>query len=286
MWRNLLIDFSRRKVSLIIFSALVFLLNTSCDNFFESFADKSEDEALLFTAKKAIRDADYDAAVEACTLMSAGYYAKSAAADVCSAAYAGRCGFTLTGMITTLGAYPGLPSSYLGWFITQLDTATNQAAIDKATDCSTAEEIIRSQGDASERTADQNLLMLLLSLQTMAAIADSTADSNFDDVLDPAFDACIAGDVSATEAQNFGSAFWEFDKVLDVLQADPDYTALDTLVDAICAAPEAQGLCAATSPLALAAGPIKGARTILKEGVFGVNQCGGNIPISGLCNCP
>lgn len=265
--------------------ALVLFMNTvSCSNRFSSFALTTDNESLLYTAKIALRDADYTAAIEACTDMPESFLAEKRVTDVCASAYAGRCGYTLTSMVADIDTYATTlpPEKLFHWFMTQI-TGTTATSI---TDCSAAEDLLRAQGAASDRTDDQNAFMILLSIRTISVIVNETADATDDNVTDGGFDACTS--ISAAQAQALGSAFWELDKSLDELSANSFYSALDTAVDGLCTALSGLGedLCGAASPEGLGTAELKGARSLIKEGaVVGVDQCGSDGTLA-TCNCP
>lgn len=294
MCLNLPIDFKFinpkhvKKYSKLTWIFIFFLGNISCSNQFTGFANRTTDESLLSSAQKHLRNADYGDAIAACSYMSDAFIADEDVAMICASAYAGRCGYSFMGMVDDLSAYAtafGLDATLtlFEWYITQITSTAQQIS-----DCSAAESIIRNLGAASTRTNDQNAFMTLLSLRTIALIADETADANNDGARDG--DVCAT--ITAGLGQSLGSAFWELDKSLDELATNLPtndyYPALDTIVDNFCTALLGLGkdLCGAASPLALGATELHGARSVIKEGlVLGVDQCTGNAPVVG-CSCP
>lgn len=294
MWRNMLIDFSlikaakknalKKYIKICFFSGLSFFLySTGCSNVLSNFSNTEDDISLYYAAREYVRKALYTDALTSCALISPLYLAKPEVTDICASAYAGRCGFNLLDMVSDLDTYATTPPAekIFHWLILRYGGTTASSI----TDCGSAESLIRAQGAASLRTNDQNAFMVMLSLQTIYTVLNETADTDENNILDGGFDACA---ISAANAQVVGSAFWELDKSLDQLAALPLYTNLDTAVDALCTALAAigQDLCAAASPLGLAAAELKGARSLLKEGAAtGVNQCGGGASVA-TCNCP
>lgn len=256
----------------------------SCTNALSSFAAKDDDQSLLYEAKESIRKGDYSTAIASCLDMSSSFYAQSDVAMVCASAYAGRCGFTTMGVINRVDTYVSSapPEKLFHWYMTQITGTTAQSI----SDCNTAIQIMNAQGTAANRTTDQNGFVSLLALHAISVVLNETGDVTDDNVLDGGFDACA---ISAANSQVIGLAFWELNKSTTQLASNPYYTNINTAVSTICGlmSSEGQDLCASTTPLALSANELKGARSLILEGAaVGVDQCTGGMPISAGCKCP
>jgi hypothetical protein len=293
MWQNFLTAFNaaknksnRRlvKKSVQIFLLSLFLASNGCDNKFTSFANKTDDTSLYYTALIDLRTASYTTAIAACTAMSAGFLSRRDVAVVCASAYAGRCGFTIPQTTTRIDTYISTPPAekLFLYFMTLITGTTAQSL----TDCSTAQSLLRGIGAAALRTSDENALMTLLSLHTISVVLNETADITDDGVVDGGFDACTS--VNAAQAQEVGLAFWELNQSLIALSASPFYSTLATGVSGLCTLLTGIGedLCASATPTSMSVSELKGARSLLKEGAaVGVDQCGGGASLA-TCNCP
>ena len=271
MWQNFRIAFS-----------VCVSLSMGCTNNFETFANKTSDEAKIFDVREDIRKGRYSDAITTCAGMSATLSAQRDVKRLCATAYAGSCGFNFLTVVSNFDAWTGTPDLFL-----YLMTLVGNKTAANLTDCDTAETTLRSIGTAANRTSDENVFMLLLSLYKVSVALDVVGDTNDDDALDGGFDACTT--INAANAQSIGSALWELDKSLDELASDPTYTDVDTAMDLHCTLLVAQGidLCAASDPTALNATELDGARATIKEGAaFGVDQCGADTPVSAGCKCP
>ena len=269
----------------------IFLNAGGCSNNFSSFSDKTSDESLYYEALYALDKAQYTIAINACTTMSATYLASvSKAAEVCSSAYAGRCGFSTATMASNISAYvaSGPTQPLFLWFINKVSGTTAQ----NVSDCTTAESILRGIGAASSLTTDQNAYLAMLSIYTIAVVVNESADVTDDGAMDVGFDACnVGGTLTNAYAQNVGLAFWDLNASLTQISTNPLFSALATAIQSVCTNLQTtsggnQDLCASLTPTALSAIHLKGARSLVKEGALvGVDQCGGGATF-GACDCP
>lgn len=299
MSRNLPIDFNRLITALSFIAVLTH--SVGCSNALTSFAKKDDDLSLNYQVREYIRKERYTDAIDTCALMSDEYLTEASVLELCATAYAGRCGFKLLDRVSNIETYASTPpaTKLFEWLTTQIADTTAQSV----SDCAAAESLISEIGAAGARSADQNALMVLLSLQTISTAVKVAGDVNNDEALDAGFDdMCDAGDLSAGYAQIIGSAFWQLDKSLDALSTNTFYTDLDTAVDALCAALDVlaggdgtqdavndNGLCYATSPATLNAARILNARSLIAEGaVVGIDHtgCGGGTIADPGCFCP
>ncbi|OFZ11059.1 MAG: hypothetical protein A2Z20_02105 [Bdellovibrionales bacterium RBG_16_40_8] len=285
MWLSLLTVFKRRLMLRTALAYLILIFSVSCSNALSNFANKTDDEALYYTALDGIRSADYASAIAACTSMSTSFSGEARSTNLCAAAYAGSCGYSLLTMISDLDTYftTPPPEKLFHWYLTQNLGATQT----RINDCDTAEAKIRSLGPASTRTADQNSFMVMLSIYKIGLVTTDAGDTGNDQILDVGFDACTS--ISDAQAQSIGSAFWELDKSLTALSANLYYSTLAGVVGALCTALNGIGkdLCNATDQTNLSPVELDGARSLIKEGaVVGVDQTGCSGGTVATCNCP
>ncbi len=282
-----------RIVSKIVLLALVvafggsMLLAIGCSkNYFEGFATQTDDESLFYTAREYLRTADYPNAILSCTGLSANYLKEDNVAIVCASAYAGRCGYKMDWFLPTNHV---LATPIFTYMFQQLSGTT----AGMATDCDTAESILRKIGGATARSDDANMFMALLSIYKIGVIVNNLADAAPDDgTLDGAFDACA---MSVANQNLIGSALWELNSSVNQLTST-FFTAIKAGLAANCTALGLLGtpenFCLATDPTALTVNQLKGAMSTIKEGsLFGVNQggaggCNGGTVSAGVqCNC-
>lgn len=290
MWLNSLIAFNRSSKFRFATVVAILLFSLSCSNQLEVFADKTEDDALLYDVKEGIRKGSYTIAIEACSDMSLSYSNRAEVKELCAMAYAGRCGFTVLGTLDHLAAAVAAPPVFQ-YYVTTIFSAASVTA-QSVSDCNAAENLLRDIGVAAARTENQNLLMALIAIRKIGLLTDSVADTAAPfTTVDGGFDACAITDANA---DLIGSAFWELDKSLDVIGAAPTstYNALHVAVDTMCTALSTAvapvlDLCGEVNPEALSAAARNGVRTLIKEGSgFGIDQCGGSPPLDGVCECP
>jgi len=266
-------------------SVLALTLGCSANNL-EGISDTTTKKATLYAVKEAIRKGQYTTAIDLCEAMPASYFADVEVAENCASAFAGRCGYALLSDLAAIQDYitTAPPEMLFEHFMIQL-TSTSATQMD---DCHAAEEILRSIGDASTRTGNQNVFMLFLAIKKISVIVNETADATDDGIVDGGFDACNAGSLSDALAGQIGSAFWELNASATALAANPFYTPIETAVSAMCTALNGLGqdLCAAADPTTLTANELKGARSLIREGAaLGLDLCTGDESVV-TCNCP
>lgn len=282
MWRSFLIVSN------------IFLL--SCGgNSFETFADKTDDDALYYTALLAINDRSWSTAINACTEMSTGFLDKRNTRMVCASAYAGRCGFETLEMIEFVEDYAssGAPPTnrLLSYAIDNLTGTTAQ----DLSDCKQAESFIRGIGVAANRTSDENIFLTLLEIHLLGLYANATADADEaganDGVVDAGFNACT--DIDSATASGFAQSYWELNKsVAAIATTNQLFDDLSTAISGVCTALNTYNtdynLC---SPTAFPTSPTtdhqNAARMIVHEGaLIGVNSCNTGTNTFLDCGCP
>lgn len=286
-----------RRFAMMGLCALFLSSSLSCSvNVLETFANKNTDEAYYYDALKLINAAQYDAALEKMSLMSATYLAKREIVMLKASAYAGKCGLVflqfasdLAGMRTTR-LFPFLLGKFVGGTPTKIDA------------CSTAETLIQGIGSISARTSDENMALVLISFAKIGNVLSLYADSNQNGVPDPAFNACtetpratrptaaVAGDWFNADLRQFGSGITLALANIGAVSGSVDLgsDSMDSITDA-CDTLEtlnpAYNFCSITDPAAFTTNQLKGIKSMLKEStVVGLGtDCTGDIQT---CNCP
>lgn len=275
MWANF------RGASKNISLCLTAIILVSCSgNVLTELSNEASDEALYEEALKDINDGNYVGAVQACIDMSAGATADRSVAYVCASAYSGRCGLDFLSLLTAIEAYAAAPVLNTMMFFSSVShgaTATN------VSDCATSTGLLQGIGAAATRTADENLLMVFNNIMTLGVVGNFYADTDDNDVRDPAYDTC--GDIDNATADIVTEAFWEL-KESAGSTGITELTGFATTINAACATlPGINDFCSATDPSAFTLDETKGAKGLFREdtGSFGLGDCGG---LPAACVCP
>ncbi len=256
-------------------------VNLSCSvNVLETFADKNTNEAYFIDAKKLINSGSYTEALAKINLMSGDYRALRKVLLLEADAYGGLCGINFLSFVEALG---GMTGNLMTFLMQTYGTGT----LAMADACEDAEDILESIGDATARTSDENVRMMVIGFTKIGNILGHYADTNDDDTADPTFDSCAAGDIPDTYIRQVGTGVTLALESLTALSGSVNLGggAL-TSISSVCGLLVAPyDFCAVTDPTAFDADEIKGIRTLLKEDdVIGLGaDCTGPV---GSCNCP
>lgn len=283
------------KIFAAVFLIALTIFNLSCGgNVLGAFANQESDEALYFSALNSLNDEDYAGAITTCTEMSDAYLTERKPAALCAAAYAGRCGFTMTSMLTDLAAKPGA-TPYLKYFIGLLTYSSGADGTSRMADCKLAQSMVRNIGAAEDRTNDENAFLVMLSIYQMGVYANALLDKSADNGTAAGGadgDACNVADMTNAQSDDVALAFWDLDKSLDELSAIAPFTSIDTVIDAACTLLEGQftsTICTTTTPTTGTGANRLSIQSAFKEGsAFGVDQgaCGGLDVTNAGCRCP
>jgi len=168
-----------------LFIAFLCVSSLSCANLFSELSEKDSDKAKLYDAKRFLDQSKWTEAITKIQSLSATYAARRDVKALLASAYAGRCGIDMLNLINAISS--AQPSEKL---FTTLFNAMASATAAEIDDCAEAEEALNSIGVVADRTVDENLLMTFVEFGKIGAILNVVADTNDDNTLDPAFDAC------------------------------------------------------------------------------------------------
>ena len=275
MWQNFL---GASKFALfIVFSAFII----SCgDNILSELSNENTDAALFEEAKLQMNKGNFTLAVAACADMSATATNNRDVAYTCASAYAGDCGLNFLNFLVAFEAYMAAPVLNVMMFLSSQNhgaTATN------VTSCATATNLLQSIGAAADRTSTENLLMVFTNLTTLGVMGNTFADTDDDDVRDPAYDTCT--DIVDADAAIVAEAFWEIKESAGSTGIADLATLATTITTACGTLPGANDFCAQVDPDAFTLNETKGAEGLFREntGSFGLGDCN-NVPAA--CVCP
>lgn len=273
-------------------------------NILETFANKNTDEAFAEDAKTMINEGQYDAALEKIALMSTSYQDRREVKMLKASAYGGKCGMPL--FLTFVQQIAGMGTARLFPFLTGQFVGGTPARIDA---CREAEDIIESIGTITQRTANENMLLVLISFAKIGNVLSLYADQNQNGTPDTAadnggsaFNPCLEtpraarpaspvnGDWFNTDLRELGSgitlALSNIAAVSDVVDLGTSSFAsiTDACNDLGTLNPD-YNFCSVTDPDSFSADQLKGIKSILKEDtVVGLGtNCSGDI---STCFCP
>ncbi len=180
-------------VKRILFFSCVALVS-SCTNLFEGSAVKTGDAAILLEARKKMDAYDWTGAIAKIASLSAVYQAKREVKALLASAYAGRCGLDFLTIANNL-ENPGASNLF-----EILVAAFPGATAAQVTDCELAETTLKGIDTvATNRNADENVLMAFVGFAKMAVIASHHLDTNADGLANNAVDPCTLSDADAAE---------------------------------------------------------------------------------------
>lgn len=256
-----------------------------CNNLFTSLGDPTTDEAILFDAQRNIDKSNWDAALLDFPKLSAAAQSQRSVLALHASAYAGRCGLSYVGLISSLG---NMGSNKLLSFLMQ---TFSSATVSKIADCIQAEALLNTiTSDPALRTLDENLFLIFLSFAKIGTILQVDADPTGATPA-PAFDACSTGSLSDAHAAQVASGIANAIVTLTAIGASTTIgSGQATTISALCAALgslpapySSYNFCAATDPNAVTPEQLKGVRSIIQENQYiGIGSCN-NTLASCLC---
>jgi hypothetical protein len=273
-------------------ATIVFLLATpflmamtGCPNAFVESAQKTTDEALLYSAEQHANANQWTEAINDMNAMSAEGRAKRESKAALASYYAGRCGLNLLDF--ALAIRDQMPATAI-WPLAMY--AQRGASVSELADCVLAEQTLLSiDTDANNRTPDENIELVFIEIAKMgAALAQSNADADHDGSVDGGFDACSSTDIADAAVQELGSGLILTLKALEASGASfgGDITSsVGAMCSTIEALPGMAGFCSHTSASDFSGVLVLGLRALIKSNEVGFNTCGGSIG-SGSCVCP
>jgi hypothetical protein len=274
-----------RNWTLLGITASFLMSATGCPNAFLESANKTSDDALLFSAEQHANNSEWSAAITDISGMTSDGKAKRETKQALASYYGGRCGLNLLGLAQSLK--DNSPSTKL-WPIVMRFMVSATAA--QLADCKLGEQTILSIDTVpANRNANENVLLAFLEFVKMgAALASSNADANHDGVVDGAFDACSAVDIVDTSVQELGTGLTIMARALAA--SGFGASGISDLVANLCTTMDAYqaGFCNTTNAADFVPGSaaMKAIRALMKSNEIGFNSCGGSIGSSLACSCP
>lgn len=258
----------------VLLFSMILLLSGSCtDNLLSEFADESDDDAIIEQVKIYVSDGNYTKAIQMCSNLSSAGQANAEARYTCASAYAGHCGLNTISFLTDIA---GISGNIMQDFVGFTGTATTA----QAASCDTAQNLLEGIGTASQRTSNQNILMVLVGLKKLQVYLESEGDANSnDDITDDGINTCSsAGYLNDTEITNLASALWEI-KESAGFTSSSDLQNLQTVIETACSVLDAVNpiydYCTAADADTFTANQLMGVRaTIAESSSFGTADCG------------
>lgn len=198
---NLMVIRGKVQTPLVLI-ALVLLLGIGCANFFSDMAPKDTDAIRLYEAKRLLDRSNWDGVLSKIAELSTAAQATREVQILRASAYAGRCGLEFISLIDNINRGTG------GRLFQTLFAGFQNSTVAKASDCVTAEGILRDLWASSGTlSTDERLMLTFVSFAKIGAtlnyFGDNESTSAADDgnnVLDPAFDACNNGHLPVASA--------------------------------------------------------------------------------------
>jgi hypothetical protein len=200
--------------NLFLFIFILCFLNSSCVNLYEEMASKDTDAAILYSARMALAEGDWDTALSEFARLSATALAETDVIVDRASAYSGRCGLdflALADMIDNIGS-TNLMDLLSDNFIAV--DASNSA------DCKLAEDLLKTVADANGVVSTERgqFLMAFSSLAKIGTILNNYSDTDDDGAVDAGWDPCDgngATDLPANDVSEIGTAIVLFYKNLE-----------------------------------------------------------------------
>ncbi len=284
----------KARTALILLCCLPVIMGaTGCPNAFLESANKTSDEALLFSAEIRANASDWTGAIADISKMTTGGLAKRETKTALASYYAGRCGLNLLRFADSLKngvgtIWPLLAHTMIGATASQFN------------DCKTAETTLLSiNAVPAARTNDENMLLAFVEFAKMGADLVSTgADANGDGALDAGFDPCMTASIPDASVQELGTGLTI---AMSSLGASGSSVAGSTSATfaSLCATIEGSGpgqfgmtgFCSTTTASGFNASAVLALRALMKSNEVGFNSCSGTIgtdPVGTVndCVCP
>jgi len=265
----------KAALEFVVFS--ICIIQLSCTgNLLRDIGDNTTDEALFYSAKQNLNSSAWAEAITNFSAMSSDFLADREVKFWHASAYAGRCGYDFLTMLEDLqgATNPKLFAFFMA--------AYGGATATSIQDCVSAEAILTSIGDASDRSPKENLFMMFLSLAKIGVVLSARADTDDDGLADGGFDACDTNDLPDSEARHLGTAIANANLSLAALAASgvsvgtSETAGIGTFCTALGAAvPDpSYDFCNLTDISALSADQVWAIRTAIQEGdTTGIGSC-------------
>lgn len=192
----------KSRFSLVILITIS-LLSTSCKNMFSELAKPDADAAIFYAAKRYSDARLYEDAINKIYELSDEYYARRDVQVFLASAFAGKCGLDFLAFAKSVSENPSA--------LTPMELAlSHMKNVNSEVDCETAEAIMKEispngDGIMSDST-DDAFYVAFISLAKIGAvlsrIADTSAQTDNDGIVDTGYDACA---MTASDARKIGT---------------------------------------------------------------------------------
>lgn len=272
MWQKLLLDINKH-LRFVLAAALLF--QVSCgDNLLGSLSNKDSDEALFHDALALMNKQDYEAAIEKILSTSEDFRSRPHVRNKLAGAYAGKCG--LSSLFQFIQSLTGTTSDSSFEVLMKAFQSTNPSL----SDCLTSEGIMKSFGNAAQRTSDQNLFFAIFGFAKIGLHLRNFADTDGNGTVDAGFDSCSNASISdAAIQQVFTGLGIALENMVTFLSSIASSQVGTEILDiqATCDAALGAGACDITDTSLVTPPMIQAMRSFLKSSDFGIENC----PLTG-----
>jgi hypothetical protein len=157
----------------LFMTCFLIILTASCSqNYLKELSDKNSDDAIIYDAKVAVNEQNYDHAIELLTQrLSAGSQTKAEAREVLAGAYAGKCGLNFLTFID------GLANAVSGSIFRLVSNPFIGVDVD-ANYCLDSLQTLDLIGAPDARTTNQNAFASIVGMVLMGASTRSYTDDS------------------------------------------------------------------------------------------------------------
>ena len=174
----------------VILGMFLFLSLSCGQNTYVDMAIKDSEDAVFEDALKLINRQEYAAAISKIQSLPTSYQANTEVREALAGAYAGHCGMHFIQLVTQLGETSSRT------VFSQLMNVYRTNSSPPLASCLQAESLMKSFGNASVRTADQNFFMLIYGFAKIGLYLRSLADTDQDGTKDAGLNICDSNSLS------------------------------------------------------------------------------------------
>lgn len=265
----------------LILSVLIMFQISCTDNVLREFADKDDEDAILYKVYQHQAKKEYSDALTAFNTLPSTVQTKRDNQFLLATIYLGLCGLdflTLTNEFSNIGSTN---------FLQFLMAAFTGASATQLANCKAAETtILNVDTDAANRTTDENVLMVYTSFAKIGSSLNFYADTDNNDTVDGSFAACTTGSLADLEAGHIATGLRNFIDSMNQVASEIGVGSgsLSDLNSVCTALPSSANFCSVTDPTALTADEQRGIRTVIRESsAIGISECAGDV---STCLCP
>ena len=265
-----------------IFFLLIISFQLSCSgNVLREFADKEDEDAILYTVYRHQAKKEYADALTAFQTLKSTTQAKRDNQFLLATIYLGICGLDFLSLTTEFGNIG--TTNFLQFLMATFTGATAT----QLANCKSAETtLINIDPDAANRTTDENVLMVYTSFAKIGSSLNFYADTDNNDTVDGSFAACTTGSLADLEAGHVATGLRNFIDSMNQVASEIGVGS-GSLADlnSVCSSlPGSANFCTVTDPSTLTADQQRGIRTVIRESsAIGIAECTGDV---STCLCP